>query len=58
MVRGDRQMLDEDTREFLRQHAVAHVGTADASGWPYVVVLMYVYEDGNLLYLHTGPHVV
>jgi uncharacterized protein len=56
MVRSDRQMPDADTREFLRQHAVAHVGTSDASGWPYVVALMYVYEEGNLLYLHTGPH--
>jgi uncharacterized protein len=56
MVRNDRQMPDVDTREFLRQEAVAHVGTCDASGWPYVVPLMYVYEAGNLLYLHTGPH--
>jgi nitroimidazol reductase NimA-like FMN-containing flavoprotein (pyridoxamine 5'-phosphate oxidase superfamily) len=56
MVRSDRQMLDKDTREFLCQHAVAHVGTTDASGWPYVVALMYVYEKGDLLYLHTGPH--
>jgi uncharacterized protein len=56
MVRSDRQMLDKDTREFLRHHCVAHVGTTDASGWPYVVALMYVYEEGDLLYLHTGPH--
>jgi nitroimidazol reductase NimA-like FMN-containing flavoprotein (pyridoxamine 5'-phosphate oxidase superfamily) len=56
MVRSDRQMPDRDTREFLRQHSVAHVGTSDASGWPYVVALMYVYEEGNQLYLHTGPH--
>src|SRR5579864_5021052 len=56
MVRSDRQMPDKDTREFLREHAVAHVGTSDASGWPYVVALMYVYEEGDLLYLHTGPH--
>jgi hypothetical protein len=56
MVRSDRQMSDEDTREYLRQHCVAHVGTTDASGWPYVVPLMYVYEGGELLYLHTGPH--
>jgi len=56
MVRGDRQMPDKDTREFLRGQAVAHVGTTDATGWPYVVALMYVYEEGELLYLHTGPH--
>jgi uncharacterized protein len=56
MVRNDRQMADGETREFLRQHAVAHVGTTDAAGWPHVVPLMYVYEEGELLYLHTGPH--
>ncbi len=56
MIRADRQMSDEDTRSYLRQHCVAHVGTSDASGWPYVVPLMYVYEGGDLLYLHTGPH--
>lgn len=56
MVRHDRQMPDADTCEFLRQECVAHVGTSDASGWPYVVPLMYVYEEGNSLYLHTGPH--
>ena len=56
MVRSDRQMPDADARAFLCQQAVAHVGTTDASGWPYVVALMYVYEEGNFLYLHTGPH--
>jgi len=56
MVRSDRQIADQEARDFLRQHAVAHVGTCDASGWPYVVPLMYVYEEGELLYLHTGPH--
>jgi nitroimidazol reductase NimA-like FMN-containing flavoprotein (pyridoxamine 5'-phosphate oxidase superfamily) len=34
----------------------AHVGTVDANGWPYVVPLVYVYEDGDFLYLHTGSH--
>jgi nitroimidazol reductase NimA-like FMN-containing flavoprotein (pyridoxamine 5'-phosphate oxidase superfamily) len=56
MVRNERQMSDADAREFLRQHAVAHVETCDAEGWPYVVPLMYVYEEGEHLYLHTGPH--
>jgi nitroimidazol reductase NimA-like FMN-containing flavoprotein (pyridoxamine 5'-phosphate oxidase superfamily) len=56
MVRSDRQLPDGETRAFLREQAVAHVGTSDASGWPYVVPLMYVYEERNLLYLHTGPH--
>jgi hypothetical protein len=54
MTRADRQMPDVEARAFLRAHALAHVGTNDADGWPYVVPLMYVYEDGDRLYLHTG----
>ena len=54
MTRNDRQMSDADARSFLRQHAVGHVGTTDGEGWPYVVPLMYVYEEGERLYLHTG----
>ena len=54
MTRCDRQMSDADTRAFLRQHAVAHVGTTDDKGWPYVVPLMYVYEEGDRLHVHTG----
>lgn len=54
MTRSDRQMSDAQARAFLREHAVAHVGTNDAEGWPYVVPLMYVYEEADRLYLHTG----
>ena len=54
MTRSDRQMSDADARAFLREHAVASVGTVDSAGWPYVVPLMYVYEDGDRLFLHTG----
>ena len=56
MVRSERQMEDQQAREFLRRQTVIHAGTCDASGWPYVVPLMYVYEGGDLLYLHTGNH--
>jgi uncharacterized protein len=49
-------MSDAQAREFFRTHAIAHVGTCDEAGWPYVVPLMYVYESGDLAYLHTGPH--
>jgi len=54
MTRSDRQMSDGDARAFLREHAVASVGTVDSAGWPYVVPLMYVYEEGERLFLHTG----
>lgn len=54
MTRGDRQMSDADARAFLREHSAASVGTLDSAGWPYVVPLMYVYEEGDKLFLHTG----
>jgi uncharacterized protein len=54
MTRSDRQMTDADTRAFLRKHSTASAGTLDSDGWPYVVPLMYVYEDGERLFLHTG----
>lgn len=49
-------MSDTDAREFLRAQKVAHVGTVDPAGWPYVVPLIYIYEGGDRLYLHTGDH--
>ncbi|HET9743518.1 MAG TPA: pyridoxamine 5'-phosphate oxidase family protein [Terriglobales bacterium] len=54
MTRKDRQMPDPEARAFLREHAVGYVGTRDEAGWPYVVPLMYVYEEGDHLFLHTG----
>jgi uncharacterized protein len=56
MYRAKRLMPDEDAKAFLRTHKVAHVGTVDANGWPYVIPLIYIYEQGDLLYLHTGDH--
>lgn len=56
MFRAKRKMSDEDTQEFLGQQTTANVGTIGANGWPYVVPLVYIYEGGDLLYLHTGAH--
>ena len=56
MFRAKRKMAHAEAQEFLRQQAAAHVGTVDANGWPYVVPLVYIYEGGDLLYLHTGAH--
>ncbi len=56
MFRAKRQMPDAEAQEFLRGQMTAHVGTVDADGWPYVVPLVYIYESGDLLYLHTGAH--
>jgi len=54
MTRKDRQMSDADARAFLQAHAEASIGTSDENGWPYVVPLMYIYESGEQLFLHTG----
>lgn len=56
MFRAKRQMPDAEAREFLRIGLTAHVGTVDPSGSPYVVPLVYVYEEGDSLYLHAGAH--
>ena len=56
MYRERRLMQPAETTEFLRRQKVANVGTVDANGWPYVVPLVYIYEGGDLLYLHTGDH--
>lgn len=56
MHRRQRLMSDVDARDFLKLQKVAHVGTVDPAGWPYVVPLIYVFEGGDRLYLHTGHH--
>lgn len=56
MYRAKRLMAEAEVQNFLRTHKVAHVGTVDAQGWPYVIPLVYVYEGGDILYLHTGDH--
>lgn len=54
--RSARLMDDGDARAFLRDQKVAHVGTVDEAGWPYVIPLIYIYEGDERLYLHTGNH--
>jgi hypothetical protein len=56
MFRTKRLMPDAEARDFLRNQKIAHVGTVDGNGWPYVVPLVYIYEGRDYLYLHTGAH--
>ncbi len=56
MHRSKRMMSAEEVDKFLRAQKVAHVGSVDVNGWPYVVPLVYVYEGGDQFYLHTGDH--
>jgi nitroimidazol reductase NimA-like FMN-containing flavoprotein (pyridoxamine 5'-phosphate oxidase superfamily) len=55
MHRINRLMPDEEARSFLRAQRVAHVATA-GDGWPYVIPLIYIYEGGERLFVHTGNH--
>jgi nitroimidazol reductase NimA-like FMN-containing flavoprotein (pyridoxamine 5'-phosphate oxidase superfamily) len=56
MIRARRKMSDADARAFLRGQKIAHVGTVDANGWPYVVPLAYVYLGDDDFWIHTGAH--
>ncbi len=56
MFRERRLMPDAEATDFLRNQRIANVGTVDANGWPYVVPLVYIYEGGDLFYVHTGDH--
>jgi nitroimidazol reductase NimA-like FMN-containing flavoprotein (pyridoxamine 5'-phosphate oxidase superfamily) len=56
MHRVKRLMQDDDARTFLQQQKVAHAATVDAAGWPYVIPLIYIYEGGEHLYVHTGDY--
>lgn len=56
MFRAKRQMPQAETEKFLNSQMIAHVGSVGDNGWPYVVPLVYIYEGGDLLYLHTGAH--
>jgi uncharacterized protein len=56
MFRAQRQMPDSDARQFLAQQKIAHIGTVDANGWPYVVPESFIYEGTEELWFHTGGH--
>jgi uncharacterized protein len=54
--RSNRLMPDHEARTFLRTQKVAHVATVGPDGWPYVIPLIYIYEGGDRLFVHTGSH--
>lgn len=54
--RKKRLMPEEEARAFLRHQHVAHVASVDAEGWPYVIPLVYIYDEGAVLSLHTGSY--
>ena len=54
--RQDRLLAEAEARELIASTYCGRLATITADGWPYVVPLVYVYEGGDLLYLHTGDH--
>ncbi|WP_397536335.1 pyridoxamine 5'-phosphate oxidase family protein [Rummeliibacillus pycnus] len=58
MMRGHIQnkrveISDEEAKHFLKMAKVAHVATVDEEGFPYVIPLIYIFEEGKV-YLHIG----
>ena len=51
--RADKQMSSAEAEEVLARAKLAHFGTVDAGGDPYVVPNLFVYVDGRI-YLHTA----
>jgi uncharacterized protein len=56
MFRNMRQMPDADARSFLRQQKIGYIGSTDAHSHPYVVPMTFIYDIGDELWFHTGPH--
>ncbi|RMF65134.1 MAG: pyridoxamine 5'-phosphate oxidase family protein, partial [Calditrichaeota bacterium] len=55
MRHRDREMFREEIEAFVKSQQIAHVANFDPDGWPYVMPLVYIYEEG-VFYLHTGAH--
>ncbi|KYD20103.1 pyridoxamine 5'-phosphate oxidase family protein [Saccharococcus caldoxylosilyticus] len=49
-----REISEERAYHFLKMGKIAHVATVGDDGYPYVIPFVYVYEQGNKLYIHTG----
>jgi nitroimidazol reductase NimA-like FMN-containing flavoprotein (pyridoxamine 5'-phosphate oxidase superfamily) len=56
MFRGQRQLPDQEARNFLGQQKIAFIGTTDVVANPYVVPMSFIYVSGDELWFHTGPH--
>ena len=58
MMRGHIQnkrveISEEEAKHFLKLAKVAHVATVDEEGFPYVIPLIYIFEEDKV-YLHIG----
>ena len=56
MHRVNRLMPDKEARAISVRRRWLIWATVGIGGWPYVVPLIYVYEGGDRLFVHTGNH--
>jgi nitroimidazol reductase NimA-like FMN-containing flavoprotein (pyridoxamine 5'-phosphate oxidase superfamily) len=54
MRRSDREMSDEEIEAFIKENKVGRLGTINARGYPYVIPLNYVYDEGRFIF-HCAP---
>ncbi|WP_102693779.1 pyridoxamine 5'-phosphate oxidase family protein [Rummeliibacillus pycnus] len=47
------EITEDEAKHFLKMAKVAHVATVDEEGFPYVIPLVYVFEEDKV-YLHIG----
>lgn len=50
--RADKQMSEVEAKEFLAQAFSMRIGTVGADGWPYVLPMLFVVLDGEVV-MHT-----
>lgn len=52
--RTDRALDPHDAEALLQQAQVVRLGAVDPEGWPYVVPLSFVYDNGDIYFHHTA----
>lgn len=54
--RADKQMSDTEAKEFLSQAFSMRIGTVGADGWPYVLPMLFVMLDDEVVMHTTAAH--
>lgn len=54
MRRSEREMSREEIEAFVKENKVGRLATINAQGYPYVIPLNYVYDEGRFIF-HCAP---
>lgn len=54
MRRSEQEMSREEIEAFIKENKVGRLGTINAKGYPYVIPLNYVYDEGRFIF-HCAP---